>query len=109
MPRLEDMLGAAFRHTLKSQAEFLNLDINNKQYMISQKMCMNQFYFNSVEYQKFNRVNFKDRSLLCHFMLIASIGMSPGAASLVAKGPVRLDVSTLKQFPTDRWSSLGIV
>lgn len=35
-------------------------------------------------------------------MLIASIDMSLEAASLVAKGPVKVDVSTLKQLPTDQ-------
>ena len=39
MPRLEAMLGAAFRHTLKSQAEFLKLDIHSKHFMIDK--CMN--------------------------------------------------------------------
>lgn len=36
------------------------------------------------------------------FMLIASIDKSLEAASLVAKGPVKVDVSTLKQLPTDQ-------
>jgi hypothetical protein len=40
-------------------------------------------------------------------MLIASIDMSLRAASLVAKGPVRVDVSTLKQFPVDQMGFCG--
>lgn len=42
-----------------------------------------------------------------YFMLIASIDMSPRAASLVAKGPVRVDVSTLKQFPIEQMGCFG--
>lgn len=45
--------------------------------------------------------------LLCSFMLIASIDMSLGAASLVAKGPIRVDVSTLKQFPIEQMGFFG--
>lgn len=45
--------------------------------------------------------------LLCYFMLIANIDVSLGAVSLVAKGPVRVDVSTLKQFPIDQMGFFG--
>ena len=34
MSMLEFMLGAAFRHTFKSQAEFLSLGIHDKRFMI---------------------------------------------------------------------------
>lgn len=40
-------------------------------------------------------------------MLIASTDMSLEAASLVAKEPVKVDVSTLKQLPIDQMEFFG--
>ena len=47
------------------------------------------------------------QSLQCCFMLIAITDMSLEALSLVAKGPVKVDVSTLKQFPIDQMEFFG--
>lgn len=44
--------------------------------------------------------------LLCYFMLIANIDIFLWASFLVAKGPVKVEVSTLKQFPIDQMGIL---
>jgi len=40
-------------------------------------------------------------------MLIASVDISLRASFLVAKGPIRVEVSTLKQFPIDQMGFFG--
>lgn len=47
------------------------------------------------------------QSLQCCFMLIASTDKSLEAISLAAKGPVKVDVSTLKQLPIDQMEFFG--